>query len=171
MQPMTRLAIATAAVALASPLWAGAMPDLTSASEIRAATYDNTPTNRTFDFTATVAYPPVGTALAIMDGSGFTKVHLRDKILKTADSLKAGDKVHLVGGVFHSNDNGNNRGNGYRRERRQIIRCPLCELGPEPFHNQSDDDRQYDYPENAQQHTYHVDVDTFPCQRPRQQRR
>lgn len=105
---MKTLAIAAATVALLLPLWAGAAPDLASASDIRAATYDNAPTNRTFDFTATVAYPPVGTALAIIDDSGFSKVHLRESVLKTTRELTAGDKVHIVGGVFHSYGNGNN---------------------------------------------------------------
>ena len=105
---MKTLAIAAAAVALASPLWAKKPPDLTSACEVRAATYDNAPTNRTFDFTATVAHPLIGTSLAIIDDSGFAKVHLREGILKTAGEWKAGDKVHLVGGVLHSHINGNN---------------------------------------------------------------
>ena len=108
MQPMTRLAIAAAMVALASPLWAGVAPDLTSASEVSAATYDNAPTNRTFDFTATVAYPPINTALAVMDDSGHTKVYLRKEALKKTGEIKAGDKVHLIGGVFHSYNSGNN---------------------------------------------------------------
>ena len=108
MQPMTRLAIATAAVALASPLWTANAADLASADEVRAATYDNMATNRTFDFTATVAYPPISNALAVTDDSGHTKVYLRGEALKSADVLNAGDKVHLMGGVFHNSRKGYN---------------------------------------------------------------
>ncbi len=102
------LALAAAAIALASPSRAGATPDLVSANEVRAATYDNVATNRTFDFAATVAHPPVDTRLAIMDETGFTKVYLRGGALQVAGELKEGDKVRLVGGVFHSYVNGNN---------------------------------------------------------------
>lgn len=105
---MTRLAIAAAMVALASPLWAGVAPDLTSASEVSAATYDNAPTNRTFDFTATVAYPPINTALAVMDDSGHTKVYLRGEALTSTNMLKTGSRVHLVGGVLNDGKKGNN---------------------------------------------------------------
>ena len=120
----SRLAIAAATVALATSLWAKNPPDLASASEVRAATYDNAPTNRTFDFTATVAYPLIGTSLATMDDSGFAKVHMREGILRAAGEFKAGDKIHLVGGVYHSNINGNN----YAR----ADKADIIEHGPAP---------------------------------------
>ena len=96
------------AIAIAASLAEVCAADLASADEVRAATYDNAPTNRTFDFTATVAYPPIDTALAIIDDSGFAKVHLRKDALKKMNEIKAGDKVHLIGGVFHSYNSGNN---------------------------------------------------------------
>ena len=105
---MKILAIAIAIAALAASLAEVCAADLASADEVRAATYDNAPTNRTFDFTATVAYPPIATALAIIDDSGFAKVHLRKDALKKTNEIKAGDKVHLIGGVFHSYNSGNN---------------------------------------------------------------
>ena len=47
--------------ALASPLAEVCAADLDSADEVRAATYDNMDTNRTFDITATVALPHIRT--------------------------------------------------------------------------------------------------------------
>ena len=105
---MKSLAIAIAIAALAAPLAEVCAADLASADEVRAATYDNMPTNRTFDFTATVALPPINDKLPTIDDKGFVCIYLRDRILKDASTLRPGDKVRLVGGVYHSYVNGNN---------------------------------------------------------------
>ena len=130
-----------AAAALASPLFAGGAADLTSASEVRAATYDNMATNRMFDFTATVALAHVNSLLPVVDGGGFASVYLRGKALDTADQLRPGDKVRLKGGVSHSNLNGNNYAQAFTSEVLEHCKAPepihasLAEINSEGFRN------------------------------------
>ncbi|MCR5840295.1 MAG: hypothetical protein K6G94_11750 [Kiritimatiellae bacterium] len=105
---MKSLAIAIAIAALAAPLAEVCAADLASADEVRAATYDNMSTNRTFDFTATVALPPIGISLPVVDDKGFACVYLRSTAIEDARTLRAGDRIRLTGGVYHSDGNGNN---------------------------------------------------------------
>ncbi len=125
---MKSLAIAIAIVALAAPLAEVCAADLASAAEVYAATYDNAPTNRTFDITATVALAHVNGALPVVDGSGCASVYLRGKALETSNRLRPGDKVRLKGSVCHSYQNGNNYA--------QAFTSKLLEHGkaPEPIH-------------------------------------
>ena len=127
--------------ALASPLGKTRAADLASADEVRAATYDNMATNRTFDFTATVALPHINDLLPVVEGSCFTSVYLRGKALETADLLRSGDKVRLRGSVSHSNENGNNYAQAFRSEVLEHGKAPepipasLAEINSSDFRN------------------------------------
>ena len=105
-----------AVAALASPLWDIRAADLVSADEVHAATYDNIATNRTFDIKATVALPHIHGAIPVVDDSAAARIYLRGEALKHADQLQTGDRVRLIGGVYHNYKNGNNYAQAFKSE-------------------------------------------------------
>lgn len=94
--------------ALLWPSQAEGSAGLTSADEVREATYDNLPARRPFKFTATVAMPPIGPSLPVLDNSGSVCVYLGAATIEKAHELRAGDKIQLFGDVCHSTKNGYN---------------------------------------------------------------
>ena len=125
----------------ALPLPEACAADLASVDEVRAAIYDNMPTNRTFDLTATVALSHINGTLPIVDVSGSTCVHLRGRALESADHLRPGDKVRLRGGVYHSSENGNNYAQAFTSETLghgeapKPIPASMTEINSEDFRN------------------------------------
>ncbi|MCR5839993.1 MAG: response regulator transcription factor [Kiritimatiellae bacterium] len=93
---MKSLSIAIAIATLAAPMPDARAADLASAAEVRSATYDNMPTNRTFDFTATVAMSHIQGSMPVVDDSASTRIHLRGEALQQADRLQAGARGAMM---------------------------------------------------------------------------
>ncbi len=102
---MNGIAVFAIAALLVSPLVAEPTSEvLRSAIEVRDATYDNSPENREFDFTATVAMPPVRNTLAVSDKSGSAIVSALSKVTNVVRRIRAGDMVRLCGLVARNPD-------------------------------------------------------------------
>ena len=83
------------------------------------------------------------------------------------DEQSAGHQALGAGG----NDDEHDGANGDGRQGRQIGRGLLRLPWPQPFHQQADDDGQYDHPEDAEEHGGHIDIDRLARQEPDEQGR